>query len=70
MKVHRGKTHTYLGMTLDFSMTKQIWISMTEYIKEIVAACDKAVPRIDAHGVVKVQSKRQIQRRSQKFIQG
>jgi len=58
MKIHRGKTHTYLGMTLDFSTAKQIRISMTEYVKEIVAAWDKAAPRIDDHGFVKVKSKR------------
>jgi len=58
MKVHRGKIHTYLGMTLDFSMTKQIRISMTEYVKEIVAAWDKATPKIDDQGFVKVPTKR------------
>ena len=58
MKVHRGKIHTYLGMTLDFSTAKQIRISMTEYVKEIVAAWDKATPETDEQGFVKVPIKR------------
>ena len=58
MKVHRGNTHTYLGMTLDFPVKKQILISMTEYVREIVSAWDKAAPRIDELGFEKVQPKR------------
>ena len=54
MKIHRGKTHTYLGMTLDFSVKRQVRISMIEYVKEIVAAWDNASPRIDEQGFEKV----------------
>jgi hypothetical protein len=42
MKVHRGLVHKYLGMTLDFSTKRQVKISMTNYIREIVEAWDKA----------------------------
>jgi hypothetical protein len=42
MKVHRGLVHKYLGMTLDFSTKRQVKISMTDYVSEIVEAWDKA----------------------------
>ena len=38
MKVHRGKTHKYLGMSLDFSHKNQCRITMSDYVDEIVAA--------------------------------
>jgi len=41
MKVHRGKTHKYLGMSLDFSHVNQCRITMIDYVDEIVAAYDK-----------------------------
>ena len=43
MKVHRGKTHKYLGMTLDFSHDDQCRVTMIDYVDEIVVAYDKAV---------------------------
>jgi hypothetical protein len=43
MKVHCGKTHKYLGMSLDFSHVNQCRITMIDYVDEIVAACDKAL---------------------------
>ena len=42
MKVHNGKIHKYLGMTLDFSTKHQVHISMTEYVKEIIETWEKA----------------------------
>ena len=42
MKVHRGLVHKYLGMTLDFFTKRQVKISMTDYVREIVEAWDKA----------------------------
>ncbi len=38
MKVHCGKTHKYLSMTLDFSHDNQCRVSMIYYVNEIVAA--------------------------------
>jgi hypothetical protein len=34
MKVHRGKTHKYLGMSLDFSYMWQCQVTMHDYICE------------------------------------
>jgi hypothetical protein len=36
MKVHRGKTHKYLGMSLDFSYPNQCRATMIDYIGEIL----------------------------------
>jgi len=47
MKVHRGKTHKYLGMSLDFSHVNQCRITMIDYVDEIVAAFDKASTELD-----------------------
>jgi hypothetical protein len=44
MAVSRGKVHTYLGMTLDFTLPGKVKILMYEYIKEIILAFDKADP--------------------------
>ena len=32
MKVHRGKTHKYLGMSLDFGRDNQCRITMIDYV--------------------------------------
>ena len=45
MTVSRGKVHTYLGMTLDFSAPGEVSITMLDYIKEYLAAFDKAAPK-------------------------
>ena len=41
MKVHRGKVHKFLGMTLDFTSKSKVRISMIDYIREIISAWDK-----------------------------
>ncbi len=56
MKVSRGKVHEYLGMTFDFTTKNLVKISMIKYVKEIIAAWDKAPKRND--GFVMVTSKR------------
>ncbi len=38
MKVHRGKTHKYLGVTLDFSHDNQCRVTMIDYVDKIVVA--------------------------------
>jgi hypothetical protein len=43
MKVHRGKTHKYLGMLLDFSYKGQCQVTMHDYIDGILQACDLAI---------------------------
>jgi hypothetical protein len=42
MVISRGKVHTYLGMTLDYTTPGQVKISMFSYVAEIIAAFDKA----------------------------
>jgi hypothetical protein len=43
MKFHRGKTHKYLGMSLDLSHPNQCRVTMIDYVNEIVVAYDKAL---------------------------
>ena len=33
MNVHQGKTHDYIGMTLDYSRNSEVHISMVKYIR-------------------------------------
>ncbi len=47
MKVHCGKTHKYLGMSLDFGHDNQCRITMIDYVDKIVAAYDKALGKLD-----------------------
>jgi hypothetical protein len=35
-KVARGKIHSYLGMTLDYSVPGQVSIDMTDYVKNLI----------------------------------
>ena len=44
MKVSRGKTHKYLGMTLDFTVKSQCKIHMFDYVEEIIKLFEKAAP--------------------------
>jgi hypothetical protein len=45
MTVSRGKTHKYLGMTLDYTVRGQVKIRMFDYVNDIIAAFDKAEPK-------------------------
>jgi hypothetical protein len=45
MIVSRGKVHTYLGMTLDYTVRGQVKITMIGYVDEILIAFDKADPK-------------------------
>jgi hypothetical protein len=47
MKVARGKFHTFVGMTLDFTIPKIVKITRFECIDEIVEAWDKACSDFD-----------------------
>jgi hypothetical protein len=54
MKVHYGKTHKYLGMSLDFSHANQCRVTMIDYVDEIVVAYDKALAELsDGFSAVK-----------------
>ncbi len=45
MVVSRGKIHKYLGMTLDFTVSGQVKLSMFDYIEEVLTAFAKAEPK-------------------------
>jgi hypothetical protein len=45
MKVHRGKVHKYLGMSLDFSHKGQCRVTMYDYLDGILQAFDAAVKK-------------------------
>ncbi len=45
MKVHRGKVHKYLGMTLDFSHKGQCTVTMYDYLDGILKAYDAAIDK-------------------------
>ncbi len=45
-------------MTLDFSTKHLVKILMEEYVKALIAAWDKAAPKVDKGGFELVQSKR------------
>ncbi len=50
MKVHQGKVHDYLGMTIDFSKKGQVRITMLKYVAEVIAAWNKVAPHVDSEG--------------------
>ncbi len=57
MKIHRGKTHNYLGMSLDFIHANQCRVAMIDYVDEIVIAYDKALTKLsDGFSAVKKKS--------------
>jgi hypothetical protein len=45
MKVHRGKVHKYLGMTLDFSHKGQCIVTMHDYLDGILKAYDAVIDK-------------------------
>ena len=45
MKVHRGKTHRYLGMSLDFSHKGKCVVTMYDYVDGIIKAWDEAAAK-------------------------
>ena len=44
MKINRGKIHEYLGMTLDFSISGEVKITTTPYIREVIEDFSKYDP--------------------------
>jgi hypothetical protein len=45
IKVHRGKVHKYLGVSLDFSHKGQCCVTMYDYLDGILEAFDEAVKK-------------------------
>jgi hypothetical protein len=63
MKVHGGKTHKYLGMSLDFSHPNQFRVTMIDYVDEIGVAYDKALKDL-SDGFNAVTKKKNVARTS------
>ena len=42
MQVHRGKVHTYVGMTLNYEYSGEVRISMFKYVEEVIEAFKQA----------------------------
>ncbi len=63
MNVHCGKTHKYLGMSLDFRHANQCRVTMSDYIDEIVVAYDKAFREL-SDGFSAVKKKKNLARTS------
>jgi hypothetical protein len=63
MKVNHGKTHKYVGMSLDFSHPKQCRVTMIDYADEIVVAYDKALKDL-SDGFNAVTKKKNVARTS------
>ena len=57
MKVHRGKVHKYLGMTLDFTKRGQCVVTMYDYLHGILRAYDAACAKY-ADGFIPVTKQR------------
>jgi hypothetical protein len=47
MKVAQGKVHKYLGMTLDFTTSKIMKVTMLKYVDEIIGSWDKACSELN-----------------------
>ena len=56
-KVHRGKVHKYLGMSLDFSHKGQCRVTMYDYLDGILEAFDEAVKK-HGEGYITVKKRR------------
>ncbi len=63
MKVHCGKTHKYLGMSLDFNHANQCRVTMIDYADKIVVAYDKALTEL-SDGFTTVKTKKNASRTS------
>jgi hypothetical protein len=63
MTVRCGKTHRYLGMSLDFSHLNQCRVTMIDYIDEIVVAYDKALKDL-SYGFSAVTKKKNVAKTS------
>jgi hypothetical protein len=57
IKVHRGKVHKYLGMSLDFLHKGQCLVTMYDYLDGILEAFDEAVKK-HGEGYITVKKRR------------
>jgi len=56
MKVHRGKRHEFVGMSLDYSHKGEVHISMIRYVQDLVDTFKQAQLALD-DGFIKVKKK-------------
>ena len=54
MQVHRGKTHAYVGMTLDYTYPGQVGLSMIKHVKYIIETFRQAKSKFN-NGFIKVK---------------
>ena len=64
MQVHRGKVHTYVGMTLDYKCPGEVRISMIKYVEDICKVFKQAQSRFN-DGFVEIKSKKRSRSSSQ-----
>ena len=64
MQVRRGKTHVYVGMTLDYTYRGQVRISMIKHVDDIIETFGRAKSEYNA-GLIKTKSKRKSRSSSQ-----
>ena len=60
MKVHCGKVHKYLGMTLDFSKKGKVTVSMLDYVKDVISSWDAVKEMKDIDGFKIILSKKNL----------
>ena len=56
MKVHRGKRHEFVGMSLDYEHKGEVYISMIRYVQDLVDTFKQAQLTLD-DGFIKVKKK-------------
>jgi hypothetical protein len=64
MQVRRGKTHVYVGMTLDYAYRGQVRITMVKHVDDIIETFEKAKLKFDG-GLIKSKLKRKSRSSSQ-----
>jgi hypothetical protein len=64
MQVHRGKTHVYVGMTLDYTYAGQVRITMIKHVDDIIETFEKAKLKYNG-GPTKAKSQRKSRSSSQ-----
>ncbi len=57
MQVHRGKVHTYVGMTLNYEYLGEVRISMFKYVEEVIEAFKQAKLKFN-DGFMEVRAKK------------
>jgi hypothetical protein len=64
MQVHRGKTHVYVGMTLDYMYSGEVYVTMIKYVEDICEVFKQAQSKYN-DGFVEVKPKKRNRSSSQ-----